>query len=562
MKSEKLRRALPWIVLGGVYALLLVFFALFGSHHLYADLSTDMVMAKFLNGEGALISQNLWYTTELRMFNVVNVYQLGMLLFPNDWHLVRLFAVAVMLAGMTGAFLYLGRAAGLKQAHIWGAAVLMLPVSYYYVFVVTYGLAYVGYETLAFLQAGLVLRLSEDGSKGARHWLKLLLLILIALAGGLQGMRMVMLSAAPTAAAMLALFILRAVRSKSFRELLKTREMKLLLYAIINAAAVLAGYLVNAKLLTRSYSYQTFDAMLFNSLSFEGILKQLDYLGKMLGTDGPLKSTAVNGVRTLYAEGQGGLSLGGMLTAVAGVLTIFLLVTAAVMIIRSEKLRLTVPQKAFAMLTAVSVAMGILINTLTGMGGGYSSGACYYMVGVMLLMVSGFFLLEKLDFASENIRTAAMTLLFCVFFALAFGTLRSENLPKHDTAYEKAADWLVENDYTEGYSPFWSAAVLTECSDGRVEMWSIPYLNMPESINCWGQAKAHDWVKPQGRTFFFYIGEADSEEAQELMRWMGREPEWADVEDGLVYMIYADENTEALYAPMRAALTAGEEETP
>ena len=41
------------------------------------------------------------------------------------------------------------------------------------------------------------------------------------------------------------------------------------------------------------------------------------------------------------------------------------------------------------------------------------------------------------------------------------------------TQEEKVASWLVENNYSKGLGTFWNSAILTELSNGKIEMWNI-----------------------------------------------------------------------------------------
>ena len=124
---EKIRRLLPYLVLLGAWLFSVGIYAYLGTHNLDSDQSSDLVMAQLLNEEGSLISKNWYHSTELCVMGSIPVYQLGMLIFES-WHMVRVFAIAVLLLGMALSFIYLMRAIGVEEAGVYASACLILPV--------------------------------------------------------------------------------------------------------------------------------------------------------------------------------------------------------------------------------------------------------------------------------------------------------------------------------------------------------------------------------------------------------------------------------------------------
>lgn len=67
--------------------------------------------------------------------------------------------------------------------------------------------------------------------------------------------------------------------------------------------------------------------------------------------------------------------------------------------------------------------------------------------------------------------------------------------------YNEIADWLVEHELTQGYSTFWSAAVLREMSSGAIETWTIYNGSM---VYEWLQEKDHVTREPERPCFFLF----------------------------------------------------------
>ena len=57
-----------------------------------------MVLASQLNREGGILSTNWYYSTELRVFCEQLLFKVGLMIFPDNWHLARVLAQAVLLA--------------------------------------------------------------------------------------------------------------------------------------------------------------------------------------------------------------------------------------------------------------------------------------------------------------------------------------------------------------------------------------------------------------------------------------------------------------------------------
>ena len=187
MKRQTASKGLPWVVLVVAYLMTVMFQALYGMHNLNADVSSDMVLAQLLNEEGSLLSNNWYYSTELRLVSHVPVYQLGMLLF-DSWHAVRTFAIAVLLAGAALSLIYVLRGVGLQKCAPYAATAIILPFSGAQDFLFVYGLCYTVWFIVTCLMLGLIFRLNQPkGRKGRLFWI-----VLISVAGGMGGLRMFM----------------------------------------------------------------------------------------------------------------------------------------------------------------------------------------------------------------------------------------------------------------------------------------------------------------------------------------------------------------------------------
>ena len=99
------------------------------------------------------------------------------------------------------------------------------------------------------------------------------------------------------------------------------------------------------------------------------------------------------------------------------------------------------------------------------------------------------------------VRTAAMLAVVGVFFLQSASFVRSY-MVHEENEHEAAAAWLTENGYTQGFASFWNGNILTELSDGELEMYVYGELTEPE-LTPWLQETRHLTDVPEGRTFVF-----------------------------------------------------------
>lgn len=110
---HRLWQALPWLWMAAAYLFDLWYQLVPGKWIVDSDLASEMILSDLLNKEGSIISHNWFYSTELKVVNLQWFYRLGLLLFPDDWHLARAFGMAVTLALYAACMLFFVKCARL-----------------------------------------------------------------------------------------------------------------------------------------------------------------------------------------------------------------------------------------------------------------------------------------------------------------------------------------------------------------------------------------------------------------------------------------------------------------
>lgn len=97
-----------------------------------------------------------------------------------------------------------------------------------------------------------------------------------------------------------------------------------------------------------------------------------------------------------------------------------------------------------------------------------------------------------------------------ILISSAFRYARYGSVDKTEE-FRLIVEYLAEDQgISEGYATFWNGNVLTELSDGEIEVWvwsSLPDKYNVEEIKPWLQEAAHQIVKPEGRMFFLFTNE-------------------------------------------------------
>jgi len=482
MKSrcEKLYCILPYLVLLGALLFSVGMYAYLGAHNLDSDRSSEMILANLLNEEGGFLSPSWYYSTELRVVSPVPVYQLGLRLF-DSWHAARTFAIAVLLMGIAASFIFMMRGVGIGDAAVYCAACMILPISWLSMFMLTYGQFYSVYFILICVVIGLLVRIKRSKTYTT---VGTVLLVLLSVWGGMQGVRMLMLCAAPLALAVCAMLYAHWRECRSVHELLYANETAYALGAMLICTCMFVGYLINDSVLSKLYTYKSFSATLMYKLNWEEVAKQINYLPEYFGF--------VNGVTFISFDG-----LINVISIAAVALAVF---SASSLAFRAKTF--SAGERLYIWFTIFSVLLGIAINSMTIYGNSSGIGSVsYYLPGLLLLISAVFVYVEKSNIRMRSVRAIVLLVITGVFALNSVHYIR-RNMRVADADYEVTADWLVENGYKNGFTTFWNANILTEASDGYLEIYT---LNKWEDMQLspWLQKKEHLEKLPEGKVFVF-----------------------------------------------------------
>lgn len=476
---HKVWQALPWLWMAAAYLFDLWYQLVPGKWIVDSDLASEMILSDLLNKEGTIISHNWFYSTELKVVNLQWFYRLGLRIFPNDWHLARTFGMAITLALFAAAMLFFVKCAGLGRAGLWMVGTLLWPFGQHYLVYAIYGGYYLVYTFFYMLVLALVLRsLNADKKHCALQWV---LACVITAVAGMNGVKQLMVFHAPLclAAAILLVLALHSCGKSDWKAALDAcrKEVRLLAASLVTAVAAAAGYFVSNAVLSRMYDFKSYNFIVWNRdedwFTLDRIL--MDFFHEFG-----------------YENGSGVFHFGGIAAAVGLLLGCWMFFC----IVRLLLLRLDKLERNDKLLVLLLVAM------LAVCGVAYTYFHEYYLyfwlmnmpVAIAVMAVE----IKTEDFHILGARQLLGVGLAACFTLCAVSTVRQEQ--EHPYLAHKglntAAEWLVDNGYTQGYSTFWNGNAMTELTSGKLEVWTLQSLDRDDVPN-WLQPKSHLTTDPE-----------------------------------------------------------------
>ena len=454
-----------------------------------SDDASEMILSRLLAREGRFITPNWYYSTELRVLNTQIVYSFFFRFFDN-WHRVRIWSLAVMQALLIIAVSYLCRACRFKKAFPFAALALVLPFSEDYFYFVLKGAYYLPNITSAILGMGLILRYA--GKKDKRAWLRLLLSFLLALLNGMGGARALVMFYMPLV--LCGVFLLLSEKGQLRKRIGEFSCVRFYSVALVSSAGAAAGYLLNNTVLAGHYHFMHWG----NNVSF-------------IEPDGNSLVRILNGFLSSFGFRTGNFSMQVILSN--GIALMMLILTAAAVVYGIRSREACAEYRILSLFFASAILVFSVLYMLTDMQyrDRYNLPVLFFACFLIMLWIRD-------NSWNRSVKHAAV--LSFVFMIITGGCLVYRSLPSDSEEMNEKlmlTAFLTEQDYSYGYATFWNANILTELSDGKIEMhtwWDSTYhpegMEQIQNVNQtyrWLQEVAHDSEKPKGKVFLLFTNE-------------------------------------------------------
>ncbi len=519
----------PYVLLVLVGFLLLVLNLFFQDHWLDSDMAAEMIFSKLLAQEHHIMATPDWYySTEFRVL-YTQLIMAPLFRILSDWHVIRTITNMVFYGIMLASYFYFIKPLKVKKTlAVLSSCVLLLPFSETMMTHMQMGNTYMSHVILVFLFFGMFLRLCGEEKKGIRRVILWVFYVLLGGICGVSGVRYLLALQCPLV--LTAFFFLlgseefqcfrRKMSGETWKTLLRTKEMKYFFYSLAGAFCAVAGYGINVVWLSHKYVFQTYGATnfiaLYHGILFERIQNALGCLLMLFG----------------YIPDKGFLSLRGLVTMAAFVM---LGVLGFVTVNRRRKGKRTGMRLFVTLFVEVSFLLNLFVFIFTS---STMVPRYYITIFIFALPVLCFYLEEE----EKPFDRMAVTALLTVCLVLGTGkTVWSFLSVDKNESKRPAAEFLAENGYDFGFATYNNANIVTELTNGAVEVGNI---TDPEYLNyfLWSSPKKYyEDGYHEGRTFLLLTAEECSEYENTPALTQGK-----IVFEDAAYTVYEYESVETL----------------
>lgn len=483
--SARFFQVFPWVWLIAAYCITFAVLALYGRPYIDSDMSSEMVLANLLNEEGKLLTTSWWYSTEIKFCSLQMFYQIGLRIFPHDWYAARMVGQALLVFVLLVAYLYVGHGLKLKNCGVWGAAALACPFGIWYLWYCYFGGYYIAYMIWVLLSLGAILHLVYPTGR-KNEILQGMILIVSCMVSGLNSVKGLMVFYLPMFLTALISFFLRW---REQPQQIPKRELRLV--ALSTGAILIAGigYGINSTVFANTYNFLNYNELKWAPLNFNTLLKSWSAFLALFG----------------YLGGDDFLTPNVKLFSFDGILSALGIVTAAAIIL--SLIRLLINWRGLKETRLVAPLLFAMALLEEGFIFSCTNGVGTVAPSHWLPIVPFAFLVLQLEGETEQFRLpftrkiAAMAFCGCIV-ATSVSSVRKFPTTGYVTNphLETVCGWLVDHGYTQGYSSYWNANVMTEWSSGQIEVWVAPDFKRMDRIYEWLQKTSHE-NPPEGKIF-------------------------------------------------------------
>jgi len=444
---------------------------------LTSDDASELIFAKYLSQGWNIFSTGWYYSTEVRVIYTQIVYGLLFKLMDN-WHNVRLLGNAILILLTLSAIRFLLCSAGIKKYFPWIALLFVTPVFWsnldcHYIFTIV-GAYYLPHISFLVLLLGLFF----GYIRGNGHSYYLYVAAVLSFLASLEGTRLLFIFQLPLVANVGILYL----RSK-FWGGGSYAWRRLCVFLGFNMLAALVALFINRRVFPSIFSYADMDA--FSFIGFD-IQKALLVLKGYLANFGFISNVALQPI--------------DILVNISCIIFVSLAVYGHYLVFKNNQYRNS-PLELMAIYNIVMLGLYIALFSMTSM---------YYMNRYVLqtvIIIYPFMLVPFLETEIKN--TFRFSISLVVMMALLSTVNFYKNVINTDINKDNRAvvKILQDKGYSNGYATFWNGNILTELSNGSIEIWTLRYkfyeTRKLDDLYTWLQKKEHSVQKPQGKVFLY-----------------------------------------------------------
>ena len=487
-----IKKVLPYLFPLLCFVNLAVFLSDSASKMLDSDMSSELVLGKLLSEEGGLLSTNWYYSTELRVLNTQIVYS-TLFRFTDDWGVVRYLGSLINSLIYAVSCGYMVYQAGLKKYVPLITGILLMPFSNEYFKMMLYASYYVPHVAISFVFLGMLFAYLRSENKKAQI-IYPILLGLLSFISCLGGLRQLCILFVPLLGASFIILLLKMgkVLELTRKEMIKNSYVKLIIVSLSATILGALGYIINQTVLRNYFKFHYFGGIEFVEFSTVSMTR------------------ALSGFCELFGGDSLGSGLAQLLTFIFSMfLFVFTVYSASLTIFRHKKS--TLPELILAAFSIVGILVMVVIY-----GGTNFEYTRRYLLPIFIFFIPNLVIYIKNYKSKKDEKKPMLTkVMKCVFSVLLVLIL---SIPANTVfeVYEnyrptrklgEVAEIIQLHDCYEGYATFWNANVMTELSNGKIEVrtwWSNSPVNELDRYHNWLHVKDFGEEEHEGKIFLLF----------------------------------------------------------
>lgn len=492
VKNHKILCSWSFLAFCLFYTITHLLFKINGS--LNSDISSELILGKLVAEEGNLMmSMNWFYPTEIRVLQMQVIYGFFFRFF-DSYFVVRILSSISAYVIFLASLFFLLKSLDLTKFFPIVGGILLLPLSYWYSDVMLMGMYYLPLVTLSFAILGLLALLVKRENFNIYE---IGFIFILSIFGGINGLRLFIVLFLP--------MLLAGIWSYFSQQ--NEKGCRILIVSSIAFLGAVFGYLVNHFFLANYFQFHNYQTGLqFKSLEFLNIAQIVSSFLVAFGYVSEQKCFSYALIQNAFA-------------------VFFFSATLFAWWSLSKIRDLTPSRHFFSSMSLVSLLLMFSCYIFTSMElvPRYFVPVIVYCPIVISIAIDAIFS-KKNDACYTEVQNTPksfkiiryfgvmpIAIFVCVFAFMAVRPVYKDLvIPKHHQSEKQVlASFLTSNGFYNGYATFWNANVLTELSNGKIEVWAIQDVLNSSSIYQWLQRKDHITRKPDGKLFILLSKQED-----------------------------------------------------
>lgn len=449
MKRDKVERG--FVLFGKIMLVAVILLNAWMTYKYYynfisSDDASELILSRILASDGGILSKNWHYSTELRILNTQLIFSV-LFRFISDFKTVRILGQIIMTCILMLSYYFCLSSIDREFARerFWKTAFLLaLPIGWSWIFLVM-KMYYVPHVAITFFAFGFACQMQKEDMDSKKRTLILICGGLLAFIACMEGIRHLQLVYLP-----LALSTVWMLWNSLENNGWNVKNIHISRGGLANLCwlcCAAAGYLVNTKVLSKVYFFKSFEDKKFTEvLGFENIQQVMNGLLEILGYTGEKEM----------------LSAGGICNAIAIVLACFLIIFLVSIAVNMKKYE----QEDQLILSFIILSFALSMFIYIGL----NSVEPRWVMVCVAPMVLLFMFLEGFQFLKRYVLLGGI---YCIALLLGGNIYHEIKVYDRNEDMRNVYDFVMENDYTFGYSTFWSGNLLTELTNGRFRARSV-----------------------------------------------------------------------------------------